>query len=58
MNIIANAYKTSEASERFIGLLDVQRLQEKMLKMASHAWLQRNMLGADDATISMKEIGK
>ena len=58
MDITAKADITSEASERFIGLLDVQRLQEKMLKIACHAWMQRNMLGADDSIISIKECGK
>ena len=58
MNITAKADITSEASKTFIGLLDIQRLQEKMLKIASDAWLQRNMLGAEDPTISIKEPGK
>ena len=58
MNIIDNADITSEASERFMGLVDVQRLQEKMLKIASHAWMQRNILDAEDSTISIKERGK
>jgi hypothetical protein len=58
MNITVNADITSEASEHFMGLLDVQRLQEKMLKISSNAWLQRNMLGADGPTISIKERGK
>ena len=58
MDITAKADITSEASEPFMGLLDVQRLREKMLKIASDAWLQRNMLGAEDPTISIKERGK
>ena len=58
MDITAKADRTSEASEPFMGLLDVQRLQEKMLKIAPDAWLQRNMLGAGDPTISIKERGK
>jgi len=58
MDITGKADITSEASEPFMGLLDVQRLQEKMLKIASYAWLQRNMLGAEDPTISIKERGK
>ena len=58
MDITAKADITSEASAPFMGLLDVQRLQEKMLKISSNAWLQRNMLGAEDPTISIKERGK
>ena len=58
MDITAKADITSEASTPFMGLLDVQRLQEKMRKIASDAWLQRNMLGAEDPTISIKERGK
>ena len=58
MDITAKADITSEASEPYMGLLDVQRLQEKMLKIASDAWLQKNMLGAEDPTISIKERGK
>ena len=58
MDITAKADITSEASTPFMGLLDVQRLREKMLKIASDAWLQRNMLGAEDPTISIKERGK
>jgi len=58
MDITAKADITSEASEPYMGLLDVQRWQEKMLKIASDAWLQRNMLGAEDPTISIKERGK
>ena len=58
MDITAKADITSEASEPFMGLLDVQRLQEKMLKIAGHAWMQRNMLGTDDPTILIKERGK
>ena len=58
MDITAKADITSEASEPLMGLLDVRRLQEKMLKIASDAWLQRNMLGAEDPTISIKERGK
>jgi hypothetical protein len=58
MNITANVDITSEASEHFMGLLDVQRLQEKMLKISSDAWLQRNVLGAEGPTISIKERGK
>ena len=58
MNITANTDITSEASEPFMGLLDVQRLQEKMLKIASDAWLQSNILGPKDPTISIKERGK
>ena len=58
MNIVSNADITSEASEHFMGLLDVQRLQEKMLKISSDAWLQRNVLGAEGPTISIKERGK
>ena len=58
MDITGKADITSEASEPLMGLLDVQRLQEKMLKIASDAWLQRNMLGAEDPTISIKERGK
>ena len=58
MDITAKADIASEASEPFMGLLDVQRLREKMLKIASDAWLQRNMLGAEDPTISIKERGK
>ena len=58
MDITAKADITSEASTPFMGLLDVQRLPEKMLKIASDAWLQRNMLGAEDPTISIKERGK
>jgi hypothetical protein len=58
MNIVSNADITSEASEHFMGLLDVQRLQEKMFKICSDASLQRNMLGADAPTISIKERGK
>ena len=58
MDITAKADITSEASEPFTGLLIVQRLQEKMLKISSNAWLQRNMLGAEDPTISIKEPGK
>ena len=58
MDITAKVDITSESSEPVMGLLDVQRLQEKMLKIASDAWLQRNMLGAEDATISIKERGK
>jgi hypothetical protein len=55
MDITSKADITSEASEPLMGLLVVQRLQEKMLKIASDAWLQRNMLGAEDPTISIKE---
>ena len=58
MNITVNADMTSEAAEHCMGLLDVQRLQEKMLKISSNDWLQRNMLGAEDPTISIKERGK
>ena len=58
MDITGKADITSEASEPLMGLLDAQRLQEKMLKIASDAWLQRNMLGAEDPTISIKERGK
>ena len=59
MDITGKADITSEASTPFMGLLlDVQRLQEKMLKIASDAWLQRNMLGAEDPTISIKERDK
>ena len=58
MDITAKADITSETSAPFMGLLVVQRLQEKMLKIASDAWLQRNMLGAEDPTISIKERGK
>ena len=58
MDITGKADITSEASTPFMGLLDVQRLREKMLKIASDAWLQRNMLGADDPTISIQEHGK
>jgi|TARA_B110000483_G_C17957752_1_gene450804 hypothetical protein len=58
MDITSKADITSEASEPLMGLLVVQRLQEKMLKIASDAWLQRNMLGAEDPTISIKERGK
>ena len=58
MDITVKADITSQASTPFMGLLDVQRLQEKMLKIACHAWMQRNMLGADDSTISIKECGK
>lgn len=58
MDITAKADITYEASDPYMGLLDVQRLQEKMLKIASDAWLQRNMLGAEDPTISIKERGK
>jgi hypothetical protein len=58
MDITFKADITSEASESLMGLLVVQRLQEKMLKIASDAWLQRNMLGAEDPTISIKERGK
>ena len=58
MNIASNADIISETSEHFMGLLDVQRLQEKMLKISSNAWLQRNMLGADGPTISIKEREK
>ena len=58
MDITSKADITSEASEPLMGLLVVQRLQEKMLKIASDAWLQRNILGAEDPTISIKERGK
>ena len=58
MDITTKADITSEPSVPVMGLLDVQRLQEKMLKIASDAWLQRNILGAEDATISIKERGK
>ena len=58
MDITSKADITSEASEPLMGLLVVQRLQEKMLKIASDAWLQRNMLDAEDPTISIKERGK
>ena len=58
MNIINNADINSDASERFRGLLDVPRLQEKMPKTDSDTWLQRQILGADDSTISIKERGK
>jgi hypothetical protein len=58
MNITANVDITSEASEHFMGLLDVQRLQEKMVKISSDASLQRNMLGTDGPTISIKERSK
>ena len=58
MDITAKVDITSDVSEPIMGLLDVQRLQEKMLKIASHAWMQRNMLGAEDPTISIKERGK
>ena len=58
MDITSKADITSEASEPLMGLLVVQRLQEKMLKIASDAWLQRNMLGAEDPTISIKERSK
>ena len=58
MNITAKADITSEASEPFMGPLDVQRLQEKMLKIAFDTWLRRNMLGAENPTISIKERGK
>ena len=58
MDITSKADITSEDSEPLMGLLVVQRLQEKMLKIASDAWLQRNMLGAEDPTISIKERGK
>ena len=49
---------TSDASEPVMGLLDVQRLQEKMLKIAFDDWLRRNMLGVENPTISIKERGK
>ena len=58
MDITSKADITSEASEPLMGLLVVQRLQEKMLKIASDAWLQRNMLGEEDPTISIKERDK
>ena len=58
MDITAKVDITSEASEPLMGLLVVQRLQEKMLKIASDAWLQRNMLRAEDPTLSIKERGK
>lgn len=58
MDINTKADITSEASMAFMGLLDVQRLQEKMLKIASDAWLQRNLLGAEGPTISIKDRGK
>ena len=58
MNITANTNITSEASERFTGLLNVQMLQEKMLKIAFPTWMQRKILGADDSTISIKERDK
>ena len=58
MDITTKVDITSDASEPVMGLLDVQRLQEKMLKIASDAWLQRDMLGAENPTISIKERGK
>ena len=58
MNIIDNADINSAASERLGALLDVPRLQEKMPNIDSDTWLQRQMLGADDPTISIKERGK
>ena len=58
MDITAKVDITSDASEPFMGLLDVQRLQGKMLKIAFDTWLRRNMLGAENPTISIKERGK
>ena len=58
MDITAKVDITSDASEPVMGLLDVQRLQEKMLKIAFDTWLRRNMLGAENPTISIKERGK
>ena len=58
MDITAKVDITSDASEPIMGLLDVQRLQEKMLKIAFDTWLRRNMLGAENPTISIKERGK
>ena len=58
MDITAKVDITSDASEPIMGLLDVQRLQEKMLKIAFDDWLRRNMLGVENPTISIKERGK
>ena len=58
MDITAKVDITSDASVPFMGLLDVQRLQEKMLKIAFDTWLRRYMLGAENPTISIKERGK
>ena len=58
MDITAKVDITSDASEPIMGLLDVQRLQEKMLKIAFDDWLRRNMPGVENPTISIKERGK
>ena len=58
MDINTKADIAFEASEPFMDLLNVRRLQEKMLKIAFDTWLRRNMLGAENPTISIKERGK